>query len=232
LLVKDIALFVGVGLRPTPTAAAINRSELLAIAIRSYQPQEASLLDQKAPNFNSHLTVPNLITMVRILVTPLFIIFLLKNAYSQAMAVFVLAGLSDQADGYIARNFQQKSPLGAMLDPLADKLLVTASYLTLGYFEKIPAWLTVVVISRDVVIVGGIITLKLFEVDFSFDPAKISKWATASQILTVFLAILRELIPFSFWILLASCWLTAIFTVASGLVYLSRGLRLLNSSPK
>jgi cardiolipin synthase (CMP-forming) len=189
-------------------------------------------LDQEAPLVNSHLTIPNLITMVRILATPLFVIFLLDNAYSRAMAVFVLASLSDLADGYIARNFKQKSPLGALLDPLADKLLVTASYLTLGYFEKIPAWLTVVVISRDVVILGGIITLKLFEVDFRIDPAQISKWATAAQILTVFLAMLRELSPFPAWMLLASGWLTAFLTVASGLVSLTRGLRLLNSSPK
>jgi cardiolipin synthase len=189
-------------------------------------------LDQEATTVNAHLTIPNLITMVRILVTPLFIIFLLNNSYSQAMAVFVLAGLSDLADGYIARNFKQKSPLGALLDPLADKLLITASYLALGYFDKIPAWLSVVVISRDVVILGGIITLKLFGVEFRIDPAQISKWATAAQIFTVFLAILRELAPLPHLILQASCWLTACLTVASGMVYLTRGLRLLNSSSK
>jgi cardiolipin synthase len=189
-------------------------------------------LDQESPDVNSHVTIPNIITMVRILATPLFIIFLLQNSYGRAMAVFGLAGLSDLADGYIARNFKLKSPLGAILDPLADKLLVTASYLTLGYFEKIPAWLTVVVISRDVVIVGGIIALKLFEVNFRIEPARISKWATTFQILTVFLAILRELVPFHPWLFLASCWLTTFFTVASGLVYLMRGMRLLNASSK
>jgi cardiolipin synthase len=168
--------------------------------------------------------------MVRILATPLFIIFLLDSSYGKAMAVFVFAGLSDLADGYIARNFKQKSPLGALLDPLADKLLMTSSYLTLGYFEKIPAWLTVVVISRDVVILGGVIALKLFEVDFRIDPVRISKWATAAQLLTVFLALLRELVPFPAWILLASCWLTTYFTVASGIIYLIKGMRLLNGS--
>jgi cardiolipin synthase len=187
-------------------------------------------VDQEVHLVNSHITVPNIITMVRILATPLFVIFILSNSYGRAMAVFVLAGLSDMADGYIARNFKQKSPLGALLDPLADKLLMTASYLTLGYFEKIPAWLTVVVISRDVVIVGGIIALKLFEVDFRIDPARISKWATAAQLLTVFLAILGELVLFPYWVLLASAWLTAFFTMASGLVYMMRGMRLLNGS--
>jgi cardiolipin synthase (CMP-forming) len=187
-------------------------------------------VDQEGHLVNSPITIPNLITMVRILATPLFVIFILSNSYGRAMAVFVIAGLSDMADGYIARNFKQKSPLGAILDPMADKLLITASYLTLGYFEKIPAWLTVIVISRDVVILGGIIALKLFEVEFRIDPARVSKWATASQILTVFLAILRELVPFPYWLLLTSGWLTTYLTVASGLVYMVRGMRLLNGS--
>lgn len=187
-------------------------------------------VDQEVPLINSPITIPNLITMVRILATPLFVIFLLSNSYGRAMAVFVIAGLSDMADGYIARNFKQKSPLGAILDPMADKLLITASYLTLGYFEKIPAWLTVIVISRDVVILGGIIALKLFEVEFRIDPARVSKWATASQILTVFLAILRELVTIPYWVLLTSGWLTTYLTVASGLVYMVRGMRLLNKS--
>lgn len=170
--------------------------------------------------------------MVRILSVPLFVIFIISDSFGRAMAVFVIAGLSDLADGYIARNFKQKSPLGAILDPLADKLLMTASYLTLGYFGKIPAWLTVLVICRDVIIVGGIITLKLFEVDFRIDPTRISKLATASQLLTIFLAILRVLIPLPYWVLLASCWLTTYLTVASGLVYMMRGMRLLNGSEK
>jgi cardiolipin synthase (CMP-forming) len=189
-------------------------------------------LEQEAPLVNSSVTIPNLITMVRILATPLFVIFILYNSYDRAMTVFIIAGLSDLADGYIARNFKQKSPLGALLDPLADKLLMTASYLTLGYFEKIPAWLTVVVISRDVVILGGIIALKLFEVEFRIEPTRISKWATASQLLTVFLALLRELTPFPYYILMASCLLTTYFTVASGMVYLSQGMRLLNGTAK
>lgn len=185
-------------------------------------------LNEQEITVNSHVTVPNLITMLRILAVPLFVIFILSNSYGRALVVFVIAGLSDLVDGYIARNFQLKSPLGAILDPLADKLLMTASYLTLGYFGKLPAWLTVVVICRDVIIVGGIIVLKLFEVEVRIDPTRISKWATASQLLTIFLALVRQLSPLPYWVLLASCWLTTYFTVASGLVYMMRGLRLLN----
>lgn len=187
-------------------------------------------MEPNLPAVNTPLTIPNLITMVRILATPLFVIFLLQNSYGRALVVFLVAGLSDLADGYIARNFHQKSPLGALLDPLADKLLMTASYLTLGYFGKIPAWLTVVVISRDVIILGGIIVLKLFAVPVRIEPTQISKWATAAQILTVFLAIWRQVASFPSWVLLLSCWLTAMLTVASGLVYMLRGLRLLNQA--
>ncbi len=185
-------------------------------------------LEPNVPVVNATLTIPNLITMVRILATPLFVICVLQNTYSRALLVFLIAGLSDLADGYIARNFQQKSPLGALLDPLADKLLMTASYLTLGYFGKIPAWLAVVVISRDVIIVGGIIILKLFSVHVRIEPAHVSKWATASQVLTVFLALWRQVGGLPFWILALSCYLTAALTVVSGMVYLGRGLRLLN----
>ncbi len=187
-------------------------------------------MEHEAPVVNSAITIPNFITIIRILATPALVIFLLQNSYDRALLVFLVAGISDLADGYIARNFQQKSPLGAMLDPLADKLLMSASYVTLGYFEKIPAWLAVVVISRDVVILGGIIVLKLFAVQVQIEPAQISKWATAAQILTVFLALWMQLSPFPAWFFLLSCWLTVILTVASWMVYMLRGLRLLNQA--
>ncbi|HAY22079.1 CDP-diacylglycerol--glycerol-3-phosphate 3-phosphatidyltransferase [Desulfobacca acetoxidans] len=189
-------------------------------------------MEQEPPYINSRLTVPNVITMIRILATPLFVIFLLQGVYDRAMIIFVLAGLSDLIDGYIARNFKQKSPLGAHLDPLADKLLITSSFLVLGYFHKVPAWLAIIVISRDIVIVGGIIALKLFDVTVRIEPARVSKWATAFQIFTVFLAILGELWPYPRWVLVGCGWVTAYFTVASGIHYLMRGLRLLNEHGK
>jgi len=80
------------------------------------------------------LTLPNLITLVRILLTPLFIIFLIQGSYRKALVIFLLAGLSDLADGLIARHWQQKTPLGTILDPLADKLLLSSSFVTLSIF--------------------------------------------------------------------------------------------------
>ena len=81
-------------------------------------------------NSKAHLTIPNLITLARILLTPLFIIFLIQERYHWALWIFVLAGVSDLVDGLIARRWRQKSPLGAFLDPLADKLLMGSSFIT------------------------------------------------------------------------------------------------------
>jgi cardiolipin synthase (CMP-forming) len=117
------------------------------------------------------LTIPNLITLARILLTPLFIIFLIQGRYKQALWVFLLAGLSDMADGLIARAWQQKSPLGALLDPLADKLLMGSSFITLSIYRLIPPWLTVIVLSRDVVLVLGVVLFKLVNFPWWCGPA-------------------------------------------------------------
>lgn len=173
---------------------------------------------------NPTLTIPNLLTMVRILLTPLFIIFLIQGTYGRALIIFILAGITDVVDGIIARGWQQKSPLGAYLDPVADKLLISSSFVTLSVFHKIPPWLAVVVISRDVVILGGVVALKLFEVRIPIEPSRASKWATVLQVVVVFLVLLRELWGFPTAVLTGCFWLTAILTIASGLHYLARGL--------
>ena len=111
-----------------------------------------------SPVSQARLTIPNLITLFRIILTPLFIIFLIQGNYRKAFVVFVLAGVSDLADGLIARTWQQKSRLGSYLDPLADKLLMAASFVTLSIYQQIPSWLTVVVLSRDVTLATGVLS--------------------------------------------------------------------------
>src|SRR4030042_2833273 len=111
------------------------------------------------PVSQKSLTIPNLIPLLRIILTPLFIIFLIQGNYRKAFVVFVLAGVSDLADGLIARTWQQKSRLGSYLDPLADKLLMAGMFLTLSIYHQIPSWLTVVVLSRDVVLAMGVVIL-------------------------------------------------------------------------
>ena len=118
------------------------------------------------------INVPNILTVLRILITPIFVILLLRDLHGLALLVFVLAGVSDGLDGLIARMFNQRSDLGAVLDPIADKLLLSAAYVSLGVLRDIPGWLVVVVISRDVLIVTGIAVLHFCRIDFDVLPPK------------------------------------------------------------
>ena len=121
------------------------------------------------------LTIPNLITLARILLTPLFIIFLIQGRYHKALLIFLLAGVSDLADGLVARVWQQKSPLGAYLDPLADKLLLSSSFVTLSISHVVPAWLTVVVLSRDLTIALGVAIFRLADLPLVISPTRLGK---------------------------------------------------------
>lgn len=166
------------------------------------------------------LTIPNLITLIRILLTPLFIIFLIQGRYREALLVFILAGLSDLADGLIARTWQQKSPLGTFLDPLADKLLLSSSFVALSVFRLIPPWLTVVVISRDMALVLGIILLKLTDMPVLIKPSVAGKCTAALQMLTVLVVLLGTLWPLNATLLTAWFWLTGSVTALSGIQYI------------
>jgi len=112
------------------------------------------------------INIPNILTITRILVTPFFVILLLKDMYALALMVFTLASVSDGLDGFIARCFNQKTLLGAYLDPIADKLLLTASFVSMAILHLIPEWLAVIVISRDVLIAIGMAVV-------SFTPAHV-----------------------------------------------------------
>lgn len=182
------------------------------------------------PLSQARLTIPNLITLARILLTPLFIIFLIQGRYRQALLVFVLAGLSDLADGLIARWWQQKSRLGSYLDPLADKLLMAASFVTLSIYHVIPSWLTVVVLSRDVILGLGVLTLRLTDYPLVIKPSLVGKCTTAAQLLTLGLVLLAK---GNFWHLppgaLAACFYgTCGLTLISGIHYVYGGLKLVS----
>lgn len=175
------------------------------------------------------INIPNILTVLRILITPLFVILLIRDLHGYALLLFVLAGISDGLDGLIARMFNQRSDLGAVLDPIADKLLLTAAYLSLGILKDIPGWLVVVVISRDVVIVTGIAVLTFSGIHFDIRPTLISKWTTVVQVLTVAVTLLdlQFQCAASVWRLL--CWATAGMTVTSGLHYTYIGLHILQT---
>ena len=176
------------------------------------------------------MNIPNFLSLTRIILVPVFVIFLIQNEYYNALIVFVIAGLTDVLDGAMARLLNAQTILGAYLDPIADKLLLSTSFVTLAILGIIPSWLTVIVISRDFIILLGIAILSLMSVPFKIKPAVISKATTALQLGTIFFTLLHKAITHGLsnnWIL-ALFWLTALFTVASGLVYIIRGIKIIN----
>jgi cardiolipin synthase len=175
------------------------------------------------------INIPNILTVLRILVTPLFVIFLIRDLHGYALLAFVFAGISDGLDGLVARMFNQRSDLGAVLDPIADKLLLTAAYLSLGILRDIPGWLAVVVISRDVLIVTGIGVLTFCGVPFDIRPSLISKWTTVFQIFTVAVTLLEVRFQGAATLWRILCWTTAGMTVLSGLHYTYIGLHTLQT---
>lgn len=176
------------------------------------------------------LTIPNLITLTRILLTPLFIIFLIQGRYRKALVVFLLAGLSDLADGLVARVWQQKSPLGTYLDPLADKLLMSSSFVTLSIAHLIPPWLTVVVISRDVALALGVVLLRLAEFPVVPRPSLAGKLTTNLQVATVLLVLVGKIWSLPPALLQVFFWLTGGFTALSGIHYIYGGLVMLGQA--
>jgi cardiolipin synthase len=185
------------------------------------------------------MTVPNFITSIRIILTPIFIIFLLNGDSLLALILFVLAGLSDAADGLIARLFDQKSKLGAFLDPLADKILLISAFIMLSVkgYAFYPSWLTVIVISRDVLILLGVLILFLNSQDFTFKPSILSKTTTCLQLATVFVVLSTDLfsthLPALTLQRFSDClfWATGLLTIVSGLHYMRHWFRMMGEGP-
>ena len=116
------------------------------------------------------MTIPNLLTLARIFLTPVLALFLLRKWMTAAFLVFFIAGLTDAFDGLLARGLNQKSRLGSYIDPLADKLLLVTSFLLLWKIGEIPLWLLIVTAGRDVFILGGFFVLYFFQVRFEIKP--------------------------------------------------------------
>ena len=172
------------------------------------------------------LNLANCLTLFRILTIPIFLEFLVYHFYWEALLVFAIGGFTDFFDGLIARRMNQQTALGAYLDPVADKLLVMTSFVTLGLIGGLPLWLTVLVVARDVLIVVGYgLIYVLVEERLEVRPSQIGKWSTTLQLLTLAVALLRlhdaALVPA--WVLDGFVFVSALATVTSGLQYLYRG---------
>jgi cardiolipin synthase (CMP-forming) len=128
------------------------------------------------------MTIPNLITIGRLFLVPLTIWLLVSGAPELAFWVFVIAGVSDGIDGFIARQFNQRSRLGTYLDPLADKTLLVSIYVTFAIIGELPVWLAILVVSRDLLIVGGVVLAWMLGRPIAMSPRAISKTNTVAQI--------------------------------------------------
>lgn len=185
------------------------------------------------------MTTANKITIFRILLVPFFIVQMLYYVRSGnelywlfSLSAFALAALSDGLDGYIARRYNQKSELGAILDPLADKLLLVSAIILLSFnsndrFAQIPLWLTAIIISRDVILVIGFLVIHHTFGKTTVRPRMTGKIATVFQMITVLWILFRwtdRAIPF--W-----AWSAAFFTAVSGAFYIFDGIRQLSASP-
>jgi cardiolipin synthase (CMP-forming) len=177
-----------------------------------------------------NFTVPNLLSLLRMAIIPLFVIALLDGQPRRALILFLTAGVTDLLDGAIARFFNQKSVLGTYLDPIADKLLLVTAYVMLTLPGApgvgIPIWITVLVIARDAIIVVMALVLHLAHGVGSFPPSWISKVNTVAQVSAVVGVLVAALVPG--WELPATVLVhvVAVLTVASGLDYIVRANRM------
>ncbi len=178
------------------------------------------------------LTLPNLISAFRILLVPFFVLAVLDRRTGQALLIFFIAGISDLLDGFTARLFHARSRLGMILDPAADKLLMSASYIVLTFPSvarpnAIPLGLTALVFLRDILIVtGALIAFRKWR-QTAFQPSLLGKFNTAFQVGTVFLVLLlNDLGKAPGWMAVIYA-IAFFFTFASGADYFIYGLRVL-----
>ncbi|MBI5968068.1 MAG: CDP-alcohol phosphatidyltransferase family protein [Deltaproteobacteria bacterium] len=159
---------------------------------------------------------------------PILIILLINQLFGWALLIFVVAAVSDAVDGLLARLLHQHTVLGAYLDPLADKLLTASSFATLAIMNILPGWLAVIVISRDIIILLGLMILFLTSRFPEIRPSLASKVTTVFQLGTVTAALFFKFafsIPFVLEFLI---WATALATIISGLQYVGKGIKIFN----
>ena len=165
------------------------------------------------------MTIPNFITIARIFAVPLIVYFVISDLYMEAALLFVVAGISDAVDGFIAKRFNAASDLGAYLDPIADKALLVSIFLALGFKGALPVWLIIAAVSRDILIVGGVILSWMMGRPIPMRPSMVSKLNTAAQIVLIALVLgarggFEILSPFTGLAIIVAGTLTAISATA------------------
>jgi cardiolipin synthase len=172
------------------------------------------------------LTLPNAITLARLCAVPLAVWLMVQHRFQAAFWLFVAAGVSDAIDGLLARRMGAHSELGAALDPVADKALLVSVYVTLGLMGELPDWLVILVVFRDVMIVGGVLVLYVLGTAPAMAPLYVSKINTAAQIVLAALALATRGFAVQAPMLMdAAIGVVALTTFVSGAAYLRRWAR-------
>src|SRR6059036_2413832 len=169
------------------------------------------------------MNLPNSLTILRILLVPLFVGFLLYDRYDYSLAVLVLAGLTDGLDGTIARVANQRTRLGAFLDPLADKLLLTSGFVTLSILHLVPLWTAILVVSRDLILMTGTLLVQLTESRVDISPTLLGKGTTLFQLSYILLVVILASRQMDLRIIQPLLYLVVALTLLSGFHYLYRG---------
>ena len=172
----------------------------------------------------------NWLTVLRIVLIPVFVSLLVYRRPGLALVVFAAAALTDLLDGYVARHRGIQSRLGAFLDPMADKLLLISSFVTLTWLKALPFWIAAVVISRDITLVVGALAIHMAGGRIYPRPTWAGKAATFFQVLTVLTGLAGRFLKVELGVTVVM-WLAAGFTVVSGLQYIVHGMRFLNAAP-
>ena len=185
------------------------------------------------------VTVPNMLTVFRMVLIPVFVTLLFYQRFVLALAVFVVAGVTDGLDGLLARRFQQQSQLGTVLDPIADKLMMVTAFIVLSMRSifpqplpshlPIPFWVTIAVISRDVFIVVGAAAINIMTGFRGFRPSWLGKANTTVQIVAIAIIMFAASVPYYTGYYLPTLYVIVFtFAVISGLHYIFFASRLMN----
>jgi len=173
------------------------------------------------------MNLPNSITLIRVILIPFFVDLMIYGYYRMALLIFVVACLTDALDGMIARLTNTKTALGAFLDPMADKLLIVSSFVTLAILSKIPVWLVIIVVSRDIILTMGSMVIYFTGHSLTIKPSILGKATTFLQLLVVTLTLVLIAYGIKSDYLRGAYWATAGFTVASGVRYVIRGMKIM-----
>lgn len=175
------------------------------------------------------LTLPNFLTLLRMAIVPFFVLAVFAHEFTLAVWIFVISGFTDVLDGWIARTFDLESRIGALLDPLADKILLTAAYISLavphGQAVVIPLWLAILTLFRDFVIMLMAFVFYMFEGIKSFPPTWAGKLTTVMQVITVSLVLLANVVEISMQVLQVCFYLSFILVIVSSFSYIYRSSR-------